>query len=142
MKNRRFTDLYLPKPIAYHVKIVVGSLLITMFFSFIWTGKMINESFWFMFFSVIVQLEIFMWIALRSFWGSLITFIVIILSVMAAMGAPAMRDFIRNNRVQAHALRLANHVQLARSEASKRGQAITICPSDNITAPDPADLSC
>ena len=38
-----------------------------MFFSLLWTGRLINENFWFMFISVLVQLEIFMWIALRIF---------------------------------------------------------------------------
>lgn len=67
MTTRGLTDLYLPRKVAYHVKILLGSLLITFFFSLLWTGRPINENFWFMFFSVLVQLEIFMIIAVKVF---------------------------------------------------------------------------
>jgi two-component system, LytTR family, sensor kinase len=67
MKSRGSIDFYLPSAIAYHLKIVLGSIAITMFFSLIWKGRLINEDFWFMLFIVILQLEIFMAIAVRLF---------------------------------------------------------------------------
>ena len=67
MKSRGIKDFFLPKKIAYHFKILLGALAVTMFFSLIWTGKPINENFWYMFVSVLVQLEIFMLIALKIF---------------------------------------------------------------------------
>ena len=67
MKSRGIIDFYLPSKIAYHIKIVLGSAFISMFFTLIWKGKLIDESFQMMFVVNIVQLEIFMWIALRIF---------------------------------------------------------------------------
>ncbi len=67
MKSRGLIDFYLPSAIAYHLKIALGSIAITMFFSLIWRSRLIHEDFWFMLFIVIVQLEIFMAIAFRIF---------------------------------------------------------------------------
>jgi len=67
MKSRGVIDFYLPSKIAYHIKIVLGSLFIVMFFTLIWKGKLIDDNFLMMFGLNIVQLEIFMWIALRIF---------------------------------------------------------------------------
>ena len=67
MKSRGLVDFYLPSAIAYHLKIVLGSIAVTMFFSLIWRGRLIHEDFWFMLFIVIVQLEIVMAIAIRLF---------------------------------------------------------------------------
>jgi sensor histidine kinase YesM len=67
MKSRGIIDFYLPSKIAYHIKIVFGSILITMFFTLIWKGKLVDESFWLMTGICIFQLEIFMFIAVRIF---------------------------------------------------------------------------
>lgn len=67
MKSRGIIDFYLPSKIAYHIKILLGSIFITMFFTLIWKGQLADESFWMLVFINIVQLEIFMWIALRIF---------------------------------------------------------------------------
>ena len=67
MKTRGLVDLYLPKKIYYHVKILIGAILITMFFSLLWSGKPINKNFWYMFSSDFIQLHIFMLIALKIF---------------------------------------------------------------------------
>jgi two-component system LytT family sensor kinase len=67
MKMRGIIDLYLPSKLAYHLKIILGSLFITMFFTLIWKGKLVDESFWLMTGICIFQLEIFMFIALRIF---------------------------------------------------------------------------
>jgi len=67
MKSRGFIDFYLPSKIAYHIKILLGSIFITMFFTLIWKGRLVDESFWMLIMLNIVQLEIFMWIALKIF---------------------------------------------------------------------------
>lgn len=67
MKTRGWIDLYLPSKIAYHVKILLASILIAMFFNTIWGGEPFNENFWIMIGSLILQLEIFMFLALRIF---------------------------------------------------------------------------
>lgn len=67
MKTRGWIDLYLPSKVAYHVKILLASVLIAMFFNTIWSGKPFNENFWLMIGSLILQLEIFMFMALRIF---------------------------------------------------------------------------
>lgn len=67
MKSRGIIDFYLPSKIAYHIKIVLGAIFITMFFTLIWTGKLVDQGFWLMIGMGIVQLEIFMLIALRIF---------------------------------------------------------------------------
>ena len=67
MKSRGLIDFYLPSAVAYHLKIVLGSIAVTMFFSLLWKGELINKDFWFMLFIVIVQMEIFMAIAIRLF---------------------------------------------------------------------------
>jgi sensor histidine kinase YesM len=67
MKSRGLIDFYLPTKVAYHIKILLGSVFITMFFTLIWKGKLIDESFWMLIVINIIQLEIFMWIALKIF---------------------------------------------------------------------------
>jgi len=67
MKTRGWIDFYLPSKVAYHLKIVLASVLIAMFFNTVWTGNPFNENFWVMFGSLIVQLEIFMYLAFRIF---------------------------------------------------------------------------
>ncbi len=67
MANGQLTDFYLPSKVAYHVKIVIGSVLVTMFFNFIWRGSPFAEGFWITILLVFVQLEIFMAIALNVF---------------------------------------------------------------------------
>jgi hypothetical protein len=67
MNARSLSGSFFPKKFIYHLKILIGSLFVTMFFSTIWSGRPINENFWFMFISVVFQLEIFMIIALKVF---------------------------------------------------------------------------
>ncbi len=70
MNHRKLSDLYLPKKIAYHVKILIGSFFITAFFNIIWKGTPIGADFIFLYILVIFQLEIFMYLALRIFNNS------------------------------------------------------------------------
>lgn len=67
MKTRGIVDLYLPTRIGFHVKILLGSIVTTAFFSLIWRGTPFTSDFWFVFAIVLVQLEIFMAIAQRIF---------------------------------------------------------------------------
>ena len=68
MKTRGWIDFYLPSRIAaYHLKIVLASILIAIFFNIMWAGKPFNENFWFMLVTLIIQLEIFMLLAFRIF---------------------------------------------------------------------------
>ncbi len=67
MKTRGLIDFYLPRKIAYHLKIVIASILIAMFFNTMWAGKPFNENFWVLFGLLFVQLEIFMLLAFRIF---------------------------------------------------------------------------
>lgn len=56
---------------------------------------------------------------------------IVILSILLALGVPGLQDFIKNNRVTAQANDLIVAVQLARSEAVKRGTRGVICASDD-----------
>lgn len=67
MKTRGLIDFYLPNKIAYHLKIVLASILIAIFFNIIWAGEPFNENFPFMFGILIVELELFMFMAFRIF---------------------------------------------------------------------------
>ncbi len=67
MKTRGAIDVYLPSLIAYQLKMILGGLAITVFFSLIWKGKPYTSDFWFMFIIAFVQLEIFMVIANKIF---------------------------------------------------------------------------
>lgn len=67
MKTRGLTDLYLPSKVAYHVKIVLASILIAIFFNTLWSDKTFDANFPYMFGILIVELEIFMFMAFRIF---------------------------------------------------------------------------
>ena len=56
---------------------------------------------------------------------------IVVLSVLLALGTPGLQDFLRNNRVTGQANDLVISVQLARSEAVKRGSRGVICASDD-----------
>ena len=67
MKTRGWIDLYLPKKVAYHTKIVIASIIIAIFFNTLWSDKTFDENFPYMFGILIVELEIFMFMAFRIF---------------------------------------------------------------------------
>jgi two-component system, LytTR family, sensor kinase len=60
-------DLYLPSKVAYHVKIFLAGIFITVGFNLLWKGILFTEGFWVTLVSVIIQLEIFLIIALKIF---------------------------------------------------------------------------
>jgi type IV fimbrial biogenesis protein FimT len=54
---------------------------------------------------------------------------IVVVSILLALGAPAFKDFIKNNRVTAQTNDLVSAIQLARSEALKRGTNMVVCAS-------------
>ena len=62
MKSRGFIDLYLPSGIAYHVKIVLASFLISFLFSYFAAGEIWREGSIHMLLLLILQLELFLWL--------------------------------------------------------------------------------
>ena len=67
MKTRGISDLFLPRKVAYHVKIILGSLLATIIFHLIRGWDDINpDSIW-IFLLILIQLEIFIWLGYKFF---------------------------------------------------------------------------
>jgi type IV fimbrial biogenesis protein FimT len=56
---------------------------------------------------------------------------IVVLSILLAAGVPAFNDFIKNNRVTAQANDLISAIQLARTEALKRGTNTVVCASND-----------
>ena len=52
-----------------------------------------------------------------------------IAGIFLALAAPSMTTIIKNNRLQASVSSFVGDLQFARSEAIKRGQNVTVCPS-------------
>jgi type IV fimbrial biogenesis protein FimT len=59
---------------------------------------------------------------------------IVVISVLLATGVPAFLDFIKNNRLTAQTNELVSAIQLARSEAVKRGTNTIVCASSNGTS--------
>ncbi|MCL4756733.1 MAG: GspH/FimT family pseudopilin [Rhodocyclaceae bacterium] len=57
---------------------------------------------------------------------------VTILAILLGIGVPSFLEFIRNNRVSTQVNELATALNLARSEALKRGQTVTIQATDGL----------
>jgi type IV fimbrial biogenesis protein FimT len=78
--------------------------------------------------------------SLRRMAGFTIVELMVVLTVAAvvmAAAAPSLKVFLQNNRLQDHTLRIANDVNLARSEAVKRRSPVVLCRSANPTASTP-----
>jgi type IV fimbrial biogenesis protein FimT len=56
---------------------------------------------------------------------------IVVVSILLAAGAPAVKDFIKNNRVTGQVNGHISIIQQARSEALKRGTNMVICASDD-----------
>jgi type IV fimbrial biogenesis protein FimT len=52
-----------------------------------------------------------------------------IAAIFASLAAPSLTTMIRNNRIQTEASSLVADLQLARTEAIKRGATVAVCPS-------------
>ena len=59
---------------------------------------------------------------------------IVIVTTLLAMGIPSFKDFLKNNRLVAQSNGLVAALQLARSEAVKRGTDTVICASSNQTS--------
>jgi type IV fimbrial biogenesis protein FimT len=57
----------------------------------------------------------------------------VVVTILLAIGAPAFKDFIKNNRVTSLINGHVSVIQLARSEALKRGTNMVVCASDDQT---------
>jgi type IV fimbrial biogenesis protein FimT len=60
--------------------------------------------------------------------------VVMIVSVVGAIGGPIMSDTVKSNRVRAQADRILTTLNLTRSEAVKRNLPVSICRSSNGTS--------
>ncbi len=58
---------------------------------------------------------------------------IVIVTTLLAMGVPSIKDFMKNNRLSAQSNALVTGLQVARSEAVKRGADTVICASSNQT---------
>jgi type IV fimbrial biogenesis protein FimT len=63
--------------------------------------------------------------------------VVAIVGILAAIGAPSFQDMLNQTRASGLANELAASLNLARSEAIKRGTQVSVCKSGNITAASP-----
>lgn len=64
--------------------------------------------------------------------------VVVIAAILLAMAAPSFRDTVLNNRLVSETNRLVAEIQLARSEAAKRGRRVILCTSNDPNAATPA----
>ena len=60
--------------------------------------------------------------------------VIAIVGILAAMGAPSLVDMLRNNRLQAAQSALQQSLNLARSEAAKRGSDALVSIAANTTS--------
>ena len=54
-----------------------------------------------------------------------------VVAITITVGVPALTGTIKNNRITSEYNHFLTHIQLARSEALKRGRTVTICRSNN-----------
>jgi type IV fimbrial biogenesis protein FimT len=59
---------------------------------------------------------------------------IVIVTTLLAMGVPSLKDFMKQNRLSAHSNALVTALQVARTEAVKRGTDTVICASSNQTS--------
>lgn len=63
---------------------------------------------------------------------------VAIVGIIAGLGVPSFLEIIRQNRASSAANDLVASLNLARSEAIKRGQTVTVCNSTDISSDTPS----
>jgi len=69
-------------------------------------------------------------------------FTIVIVGVLLALSGPNLRDFMRNSRITSSANDLLGDLHVARTEAIKRRQTVTLCASSNANASDLTTLAC
>jgi len=57
-----------------------------------------------------------------------------IAAIVMALGVPSFQGMMRNNRAATHMNEFTSALNLARSEAVKRGQSASLCPSSDQAA--------
>jgi two-component system LytT family sensor kinase len=67
MKTRGYVDLYLPRMWAYHIKIVIASAILDILFRALLGQELWNAGTVFLFFLLIIQLELFIWLGGKFF---------------------------------------------------------------------------
>jgi type IV fimbrial biogenesis protein FimT len=66
----------------------------------------------------------------------------VIIAILAAIALPSFQEMISNNRVLSQTQDMTNGINLARSEAIKRGTAVSICPSsDGVSCSGSSDFN-
>jgi type IV fimbrial biogenesis protein FimT len=65
-------------------------------------------------------------------------FVVVIGIMLTTIGIPSYVNLVKSGRLTASVNNVVTAVQLARSEASKRGLPVTLCPSDDSNADNPS----
>ena len=63
--------------------------------------------------------------------------VMIIIGILAAIGAPTFKYVTASNRIASEINGLLGDMQFARSEAVKEGQTVTVCASSNSTSSTP-----
>lgn len=58
---------------------------------------------------------------------------ILVASILMATAVPAFNDFIQNNRITAASNELSTALAVARSEAIRRREPVTLCSSTNLT---------
>lgn len=59
-------------------------------------------------------------------------------AIVLTVAVPSFRDLIRHNRLATQANQLVSALNLARSEAIKRGVRVTVCKTDDLDAVEPS----
>ncbi|KAB7623156.1 GspH/FimT family pseudopilin [Alkalilimnicola sp. S0819] len=59
--------------------------------------------------------------------------VVALLGIVVAIAVPSFTDIVRDNRITTQANDMLAALNLARSEAIKRNQRVSVCPSSNLT---------
>ncbi len=64
---------------------------------------------------------------------------IVVVTILLALGVPSFQEFVKNNRVTTQTNDFVTAIQLARSEAIKRGTFTTICASTDQATCDVTD---
>ncbi|MFK8016305.1 MAG: GspH/FimT family pseudopilin [Gammaproteobacteria bacterium] len=69
-------------------------------------------------------------------------FVVTIAAIGLAIGVPSFSNLMKRNRITASINEVITGFQLARSEAAKRSQPVTVCQTDSPPSTAAADIEC
>lgn len=66
----------------------------------------------------------------------------VIFAIVVSFAVPSFRGLLQSNRSVTQANELLTALQLARSEAARRGRMVAVCASASTTAADEANVTC